>query len=130
MIRVRRAGAFLAIFAVGALASSGCGEDGNDVNAGSGATPVAAAPNQLELKDFSLSPSAIDVAAGTKIALSNAGANQHDLVVEGSDVTSHILDPGAVGTLDTSSLAPGTYVVYCSITGHREAGMEGTLTIT
>jgi uncharacterized cupredoxin-like copper-binding protein len=35
---------------------------------------------------------------------------------------------GAAKTL-TLKLAPGTYVFYCSVPGHRQAGMEGKLTV-
>lgn len=35
---------------------------------------------------------------------------------------------GATKTL-TLNLKPGTYVFYCSVPGHRQAGMEGKLTV-
>jgi uncharacterized cupredoxin-like copper-binding protein len=29
----------------------------------------------------------------------------------------------------STELAPGQYVFYCTVPGHRQAGMQGTLTV-
>jgi plastocyanin len=37
---------------------------------------------------------------------------------------------GGKQTLDIPDLAPGKYIFYCTVPGHKEAGMEGDLTVT
>jgi plastocyanin len=36
---------------------------------------------------------------------------------------------GGKQTLDLNDLKPGKYVFYCTVPGHREAGMEGDMTV-
>ncbi|HEY8082808.1 MAG TPA: plastocyanin/azurin family copper-binding protein [Solirubrobacterales bacterium] len=55
----------------------------------------------------------------------------HDVAIEdssGKEVGStELIADGSDST--TVNLKPGTYTFYCSVPGHREAGMEGTLTV-
>ena len=65
-----------------------------------------------------------------KITMSNPSPLSHNVSIEGSgvDVEGKTVPKG--GTSDVAAaLQPGTYTYYCSVPGHREAGMEGTLTV-
>jgi uncharacterized cupredoxin-like copper-binding protein len=61
----------------------------------------------------------------------NDGSAPHDLVVEGNgvDEKTPILNSGDSDSL-TVELEPGTYELYCSIPGHKQAGMELKLTVS
>lgn len=69
-------------------------------------------------------------AGAVTIAFTNDSSTPHDVKVESPD--------GELGGTDTISgdsteatvdLEAGDYTFYCSVAGHREAGMEGTLTV-
>jgi len=65
------------------------------------------------------------------VEFNNPQALTHDVAIEdssGKEVgkTELIADGSDSTTVD---LKPGTYPFYCSVPGHREAGMEGTLTV-
>jgi uncharacterized cupredoxin-like copper-binding protein len=61
----------------------------------------------------------------------NDGKIPHDLVVEGNgiDEKTPLLDAGQSKTLSVD-LKPGTYDLYCSVPGHKEAGMDVKLTVS
>ena len=68
--------------------------------------------------------------AGTvTVALDNSGSLEHNVVFEGVNNDQPIV--AAVSGVDVGSveLAAGTYTYYCSISGHRAAGMEGEITL-
>lgn len=74
-------------------------------------------------------PGVIKVNEGpVEINLDNPDAMGHDLTIDELDAQI-VVDPNgkASGTFDAK---PGTYVFYCSIPGHREAGMEGKLIVS
>jgi plastocyanin len=63
--------------------------------------------------------------------LTNDGQTGHDLVVEGPGVRDErtpVIDPGESADLDVD-LQAGEYTLYCSVPGHRDAGMETTIDI-
>lgn len=98
---------------------------------GGGATPTPAAVEvTLTATEFAYDPSAVEVAAGSevKFTLANKGTLEHDITI---DSLSYVLY-AAVGESPSSmtpTLAAGTYEFHCSIPGHKEAGMVGTLTV-
>jgi plastocyanin/mono/diheme cytochrome c family protein len=67
---------------------------------------------------------------GDTIAVNNPGVIPHDFTVDEWGIA----DPLAGGAQTTITIPadaqPGTYTFYCSVPGHRQAGMEGTITIT
>jgi len=64
------------------------------------------------------------------IDFSNPSALEHDVAIEGEEGEIAGSDLIAESkTAVSTDLAPGTYTFYCTVPGHREAGMEGTLTV-
>ncbi len=107
----------------------------------------------LEATDFAYSSPAITVPAGQpiKLTLKNTGKVEHDFVVEKINVTDveasdsgpaahHQMNQteydlhffaksGETAVLQFTALEPGTYEIFCSIEGHKEAGMIGELVV-
>jgi plastocyanin len=75
---------------------------------------------------------ALSAKAGTiSIAFANSSSLPHNVTIEaasGEKVGATETFAGGSKTL-TVSLKAGTYKFYCSVPGHRQAGMEGTLTV-
>jgi plastocyanin len=66
------------------------------------------------------------------IEFNNPQSLSHDVAVEDSSgkelgKTELVADGSATGTI--GNLKPGKYTFYCTVPGHREAGMEGTLVV-
>lgn len=65
------------------------------------------------------------------VDFNNPQALTHDVAIEdssGEEVgATELISEGEDST--TVDLKPGTYHFFCSVPGHREAGMEGTLTV-
>jgi uncharacterized cupredoxin-like copper-binding protein len=60
----------------------------------------------------------------------NEQAAEHNIAVDGNgvDEKGEVVANGGTSTVEVD-LRPGEYSFYCSVPGHREGGMEGTLTV-
>jgi plastocyanin len=82
---------------------------------------------QLEYSTKTLSAKAGKVT----IDFTNMAPLEHDVSIESS--SGQVLGSTPVFTGGTKTLSlelkPGTYKFFCTVPGHRQAGMEGTLTV-
>jgi uncharacterized cupredoxin-like copper-binding protein len=62
--------------------------------------------------------------------MSNPSPVPHGIAIQGSGVNKvgSIVNQGGSSTI-SASLKPGKYTFYCPVPGHRQAGMQGTLTV-
>ena len=119
---------------------------------------ATSAPQALSVaaKEFAFAPAALTVKAGQPVTIDfqNQGAVEHDWSVReieisgeakssGDAPSGHMMggtgdEPklhvaagiGGKGTLTFTPSKPGTYEYYCTVAGHKEAGMVGTLTVS
>jgi len=131
----RRDGAFAIAIAVALLALVGAivavamgWRAVDESKAGGGGGGEAAATNaSVSLTEYAITDAS--VGAGGSLDVVNDGAIVHNLFVEDSELRTADLASGAEETLDLAGLESGSYTIFCNISGHREAGMEATLTV-
>lgn len=107
------------------LALACAGQEQPPAPAGSPDTTLA-----VTAGDMYFEPTELATGAGiVEITLTNEGAAIHDVVLE--EAGDHkVVEAGGGQTASGSvELEAGTYTFYCSVPGHRSAGMEGTLTV-
>jgi plastocyanin len=81
--------------------------------------------------DLSFDTETLEAPAGQlTIEMENPSSVPHNVSVEGRGVDEEGKTVGQGGTSTvTAELQPGEYDFYCSVAGHRQGGMEGTLTV-
>jgi uncharacterized cupredoxin-like copper-binding protein len=108
----------------------------------------------LDATDFAYSPVTVTITAGEPVlvTLKNIGVVEHDFVIE--KITSDVVmmqdhgsdahhahgaekaydvhfsaQPGEASMVQLTVSEPGTYTFFCSVAGHKEAGMLGELIV-
>jgi plastocyanin len=91
-----------------------------------GTLKLAADPTQIAFDTTTLTSKPGKVT----IDFDNPSALEHDVAIEQNGEQIAISETIAKGKTSVSAdLAPGTYTFLCTVPGHAEAGMEGTLTV-
>jgi plastocyanin len=129
----RRAAAVVAGLLLGVVVLSGCGGSGGSSGGGSAYVEPKGASTEtipVEAGNFYFKPAKISAKPGIATIELTAKNGIHDFVFDGAYSGFSLEADGGGGTQSKKiDLKPGTYTFYCSIAGHRAAGMEGTLTV-
>lgn len=128
---LRRGSATVAVAAV-VFVVSGCG---GGADKGAAPAPVAskapaAAGTVLEVTgaEFAFTPATLKASPGkTTIRFTNKGVVEHDFTIDALKIKISAA-PGKTAET-TVTLAPGTYSSVCTVPGHLQSGMKGTLTV-
>jgi plastocyanin len=77
-----------------------------------------------------LASSATATSGPVTISMANKSSTPHDIAISGAGVSQvgKIVSGGGVSTV-SADLKPGKYTYFCTVPGHRAAGMVGTITV-
>jgi len=124
-----------ATVAVVAVLAAGCGGgSGGGGSSAAASTPANAQVVEIDVAQsgFAFTKTTATASAGTvELKSMNPQSVSHDISIKGNGVDEHgsLVSGGGVSTV-TVDLKPGTYTFYCSVPGHEQAGMKGTLTVS
>jgi plastocyanin len=111
-----------------AMDDGGHGMDGHDDEA----SPVIDGARRIEISASidAFDPDEITAEVGEDLAIILTSQDMlHDFTID--ELDAHVAaDRGKTAEGGVTVDDAGTYTYYCSVPGHRQAGMEGTLTVT
>jgi len=120
--------------AVAAYVASAIGRKGGATGGGGpSGTAKANAKNEVAIPTDPSGQLAYQVKSATakagKVTLvsKNDASVPHDIALKGGPA-GPVVSGGATSKI-TANLKPGTYTFYCTVPGHEQAGMKGTLTV-
>jgi nitrite reductase (NO-forming) len=123
----------IALVATAMLALVGCG-NGDSPGPGNGVTPAVGDNGTVEIDvvmgDMFYQPDGVEIPSGSTLVVnvSNEGMVEHDFELEDGEGTG-LVDPGESATAELGPFTEDT-IAFCTVPGHREAGMEFEITVT
>ena len=123
-----------------ALAACSSGGSGSSMGSMSGSKEAANAPVikgareiRLDGTSFDFNQKTINLAANENVTIVFTATDaEHDVTLERAAGVGHIVhaQKGMTARGGLKISAPGAYNFYCSVSGHRKAGMTGQLIVT
>ncbi len=95
-------------------------------------TPTAASVQiTVQGKEFAFTPGAITVKKGQPVSLTfkNAGTFPHNFTIGELNVQTKTVQPGEEDTISFTPSQTGQFTYMCTVPGHADRGMKGTLTV-
>ena len=119
----------ISLFAMAVLAACGGGGASTAAPASANAKTFT-----VETTEFAYNPNTFSASVGQPIAfkITNKGTVDHTFVImdlDGKEAAKATIKTGGTETLQFTPTAAGNYPIVCDLPGHKEAGMQGTLTV-
>ncbi|MBK5220781.1 MAG: cupredoxin domain-containing protein [Thermoleophilia bacterium] len=116
----------------GTAESGGESTGGGEAEGGTAGSASAVDIEAADGSDLAYKQKSAEASAGkVTVNFTNPQPIPHDVAIEdseGADVGKTELIAEDSGSVEVD-LKPGTYTFFCTVPGHREAGMEGALTV-
>lgn len=82
----------------------------------------------IEAKPFFFAPDVVEVKTDKEATFNVRSSGNHSFIIDELGINISIPD-GKTETIKFTPTSKGMFKFYCSVPGHREAGMEGTLVV-
>jgi plastocyanin len=134
MTRYARLTLLLLIALTLGLTACGGGDDEGSTGAATGTAGGGGGGGSVQLatsSGISYDESSVEASAGSvSIEYTNDSGLPHNVTVEGPGIDGEGTDTITEGSTSiTLDLEAGEYTFYCSVDGHRDQGMEGTIAV-
>lgn len=123
---LRRTSVCLTVFAIGALSACGASPE---AASGTSVAEDGTLTVTVDIKDMKFHPAVVDVEPGTRVVVTvrNSDGMPHDLFFD-DDQATDLLSRDETATIDLG-VVDETLEGWCTVTGHRAAGMTLTLKV-